>query len=153
MAKTKLTTGTYGLILKLAQKGMSNTEIADVTGLTRQTIQNYLADPTSKLGETVREIRDANKLLGVAEKGRLNKSALSAARKLLKNHRLTEIRTRTDADGNLVSTETVTREREPNAGIVQFVLENTDPQNWREAQNQQADETESDNELKIVIDD
>lgn len=151
--KTKLTVDTYELILKLAQKGLNNTEIAEITGLDRTTIQNYLADENSKLGETVKEIRKTNELLGIAEKARLNKSALSATRKLLRRHKTVETRVHTDADGHLVSTETITRDCDPNAGIVQFVLKNTDPKNWSDTQSQQTEETESDNELRIVIDD
>lgn len=147
------TVDVHKLIINLVQNGMNNTEIARVTGFSRQTIQNYLSDSTSLLGETVQEIRNTNKLLDDKEKAKLNKSALLATKKLLKKHKTTETRTHTDADGNLVSIETITRECDPNASMVQFVLKNTDPKNWSDEQNQQTEETESDNELRIVIND
>lgn len=153
MAETKLTVDTYALILKLTQKGLNNTEIAEITGLTRQTIQNYLSDSTSSLGEIVQEIRNTNKLLDDKEKSKLNKSAILATKKLLKKHKTTETRIHTDADGKLVSTETITRECDPNASMVQFVLKNTDPKNWSDEQSQRTEEIENDNELRIVIDD
>lgn len=146
---------TQQLIINLAKAGMTNTAIAEITGLTRDTIQKWLA--TTELGQTVKTVREASAMLEAQQKHALNKSALTAAKKLLKKRKVEEIEERRDAEGKIIYTQKRIREAEPNASIVQFVLKCTDPQNWNEQQiaEQQAaaGAEQADNEIRIVIDD
>ena len=146
----KDTIDTSALIINLARSGMTNTGIAKVTGLSLRTVQYWLSD--TDLGNAVKETRKAIQELEADEKARLNKSALLAAKRLIKKHRNTEVIERTDENGKLLYTERRTKEIDPNAGIVQFVLKNTDPQNWSDTpEPQQADESADDTEIKIEI--
>lgn len=147
---TKDTINTHNLILHLAKLGLNNKEIADATGLARTTIQNYFKD--TDLGKTVKEMRAIAKTFGDEEKSRLNKMAILATKRLLKKRKSVEIREKKDENGKVLSTETITRECEPNASIVQFVLKNTDPNNWSDTQAEQINSTD-DKELRIIIDD
>ena len=142
---------TQQLIINLAKIGMTNTAIAEVTGFTRQTVQNWLAK--TELGETVRTVREASAMLETSQKHALNKSALMAAKKLLKKRKVEEIEERRDADGNIIYTQKRIREAEPNASIVQFVLKCTDPQNWNEQQiaEQTAADGQDDIEVNISV--
>lgn len=124
---------TQQLIINLAKQGMTNTAIAEITGLTRDTIQKWLA--TTELGETLRTVRQAAIELDNKKKAALNRNAIKAARELLKKRKITETETRKDKDGNLLYTVERTKETEPNASMVQFVLRNTDPKNWRDDKN------------------
>ncbi len=124
---------TQQLIINLAKQGMTNTAIAELTGLTRDTIQKWLA--TTELGETLRTVRQAAIELDNKKKATLNRTAVKAARELLKKRKITEIETRKDKDGNLLYTVERTKETEPNASMVQFVLRNTDPKNWHDDKN------------------
>ena len=146
---------TQQLIINLAKSGMSNVAIAEVTGLGRDTIQRWLAN--TELGDTVKTVRQASAMLEASQKHALNKSALMAAKKLLKKRKVEEIEERRDAEGKIIYTQKRIREAEPNASMVQFVLKCTDPQNWNEQQiaEQQAaaDAERDDNEIRIVIDD
>ena len=141
---------TQRLIIKLAGKGMTNADIADVTGLSLRTIQYWLAG--TDLGETVKAVKQAAAMLEEEQKSALNKSALMAARRLLRKRRAVDVERRTDSDGKLLYTVERTREVEPNAGTVQFVLRNTDPGNWsddKDARHQNGDG--DDGELRIEI--
>lgn len=141
---------TQNLIINLASKGMSTTDIAEVTGLALRTIQYWLAD--TDLGKTVKAVRMAAVELEARQKAALNKSALLAAKKLLKKRKSVEIEKRTDADGKLLYTVERTKEIEPNAGIVQFVLKNTDPGNWSDDRElRQQTDSEEDSEITINI--
>lgn len=143
---------TQQLIINLARTGMTNTAIAEVTGLSRLTVQNWLSG--TELGDTVRAVREASSLLEASQKHALNRSAIAAAKKLLRKRKVEETEERYDSGGNLLYRQTRTREAEPNAGIVQFVLKCTDPQNWNEQQvveRQNAGAAENDSELKIEI--
>lgn len=146
---------TQQLIINLAKTGMTNVAIAEVTGLHRDTIQKWLAN--TELGDTVKTVRQASEMLEASQKHALNKSALMAAKKLLKKRKIEEYEERRDADGNLLYTQKRIKETEPNAGIVQFVLKCTDPQSWNEQQIAEAQAAENaehdDNEIRIVIDD
>lgn len=146
---------TQRLIINLAKAGMTNVAIAEATGLSRDIIQRWLAE--TELGETVKAVREAASLLEAEQKRALNKSALIAAKKLLKKHKVEEIEERRDANGNIIYTQKRIKEVEPHAGIVQFVLKSTDPANWNEKQieeNYNADKTApDDNEIRIIIDD
>ena len=146
---------TQQLIINLAKAGMTNTAIAEITGLTRDTIQKWLA--TTELGQTVKTVREASAMLEAQQKHALNKSALMAAKKLLKKRKIEETEERRDAEGKIIYTQKRIREAEPNASMVQFVLKCTDPQNWNEQQiaEQQAAASaeQTDNEIRIVIDD
>lgn len=124
---------TQQLIINLAKQGMTNTAIAELTGLTRDTIQKWLA--TTELGETLRTVRQAAIELDNKKKATLNRTAVKAARELLKKRKITETETRKDKDGNLLYTVERTKETEPNASMVQFVLRNTDPKNWHDDKN------------------
>lgn len=143
------------IIINLAKSGMTNQGIADATGLTRKTVWNWLKE--TDLGESVRAVRKVNAMLEASQKFALNKSAVLAAKKLLKKRKVEEIEERRDADGKLLYTQKRIRETEPNASIVQFVLKCTDPNNWNEQQvidQQNAEAAEkTDNEIRIVIDD
>lgn len=121
------------IIITLASKGVTNTEIAEITGVTRRTILKWLAN--TELGETVREVRKAAIELDNKKKATLNRNAIKAARELLKKRKITETETRKDKDGNLLYTVERTKETEPNASMVQFVLRNTDPKNWHDDKN------------------
>jgi hypothetical protein len=96
-------------------------------------------------------------MLEASQKHALNKSALMAAKKLLKKRKVEEYEERRDTEGKLLYTQKRIKETEPNAGIVQFILKCTDPQNWNEQQviEQATAETaeKADNEIRIVIDD
>ena len=129
---------------------MTNTDIAEVSGLSLRTVQYWLSD--TDLGNAVKETRKAIQELEADEKARLNRSALLAAKRLIKKHRNTEVIERMDENGKLLYTERRTKEIDPNAGIVQFVLKNTDPQNWSDTpEPQQTDESADDTEIKIEI--
>ena len=145
----KDTLDTQRIILNLAKSGMNNIQIADVTGVSVRTIQHWLAD--TDLGEAINATRAAMRTLEADEKAKLNKSAIAATKKLLKKHRVTETIERTDDTGKLLYTETRTKEVDPNAGIVQFVLRNTDPQNWNDQPAQQEMDGADDNDLTIEI--
>jgi transposase len=146
---------TQQLIINLVKTGMTNTAIAEITGLHRDTIQKWLA--RTELGETVKATRQASVMLEASQKHALNKSALIAAKKLLKKRKVEEYEERRDTEGKLLYTQKRIKETEPNAGIVQFILKCTDPQNWNEQQviEQATAETaeKADNEIRIVIDD
>ena len=145
----KDTIDTSRLIMNLAKSGMTNTGIAEATGLSLRTVQYWLAE--TDLGETVHEIRKSAKLLESEEKARLNRIALLAAKRLLKYRKTKETRTRMDENGKVVSTETIERECAPDPGTVRFVLKNTDPQNWSDTPTPQQPETAEDTEIKIEI--
>ena len=151
----KDTINTQQLIINLAKSGMNNLAIAEATGLSIRAIQQWLAE--TELGETVKTVREASAMLEAQQKHALNKSALTAAKKLLKKRKVEEIEERRDAEGKIIYTQKRIREAEPNASIVQFVLKCTDPQNWNEQQiaEQQAaaGAEQADNEIRIVIDD
>ena len=141
---------TSALIINLAKSGMTNTDIAEVTGLSLRTVQYWLSE--TDLGKAVHATREARKALEAEEKAKLNKSARLALKKLLKKHTATETIERTDENGKILYTEKRTKEIEPNAGIVQFVLKNTDPQNWSDkTQIISQDEETEDTELTIEI--
>lgn len=140
---------TSALIINLAKSGMTNTDIAEATGLSLRTVQYWLSD--TDLGKVVNAARKARQALEAEEKAKLNKNALQAAMRLLKKHKSTEKIERTDGNGKLLYTETRTKEIEPNAGIVQFVLKNTDPQNWSDNPAPLPTEAAEDNELTIEI--
>ena len=146
---------TQQLIINLAKAGLTNTAIAEATGLSLRIVQYWLAD--TELGNTVKIVRQASVMLEAQQKHALNKSALMAAKKLLKKRKVEEIEERCDADGNLLYTQKRIKETEPNASIVQFVLKCTDPNNWNERQIAEAPTAENaereDNEIRIVIDD
>lgn len=146
----KDTIDTSALIINLARSGMTNTDIAEVSGLSLRTVQYWLSG--TDLGNAVKETRKAIQELEADEKARLNRSALLAAKRLIKKHRSTEVIERMDENGKLLYTERRTKEIDPNAGIVQFVLKNTDPQNWSDTpEPQQTDESADDTEIKIEI--
>ena len=107
---------TQQLIINLAKTGMTNRAIAQVTGLSEKTIQNWLAN--TELGDTVKTVRQASAMLEASQKHALNKSALMAAKKLLKKHKIEEIEERWDSEGNLLYTQKRVKETEPNASIV-----------------------------------
>jgi len=121
------------IIITLASRGIPNTEIAEITGVSKRTINYWLAN--TELGETVRTVRQAAIELDNKKKATLNRNAVKAARELLKKRKITEIETRKDKDGNLLYTVERTKETEPNSSMVQFVLRNTDPKNWRDDKN------------------
>lgn len=146
----KDTIDTYSLILNLAKSGMNNIQIAEVTGLSRQTVQNYLS--STELGNALKEIRQERQLLDAEQKAKLNKSAINATKRLLRKRKSQETEIKTDEYGKLVYTINRTKTIEPNAGIVQFVLKNTDSSNWSDTGAQNI-ESESDSEIRIVIDD
>ena len=141
---------TSALIINLAKSGMTNAGIAELTGLSLRTVQYWLSD--TDLGQAVNVVRKARQSLEAEEKARLNKTALKAVRQLLKKHKATETIERTDGNGKLLYTEKRTKEIDPNAGIVQFVLKNADPQNWSDRPDitQPTDES-GDTEIKIEI--
>ena len=139
---------TQQLIINLAKTGMTNRAIAQVTGLSEKTIQNWLAN--TELGDTVKTVRQASAMLEASQKHALNKSALMAAKKLLKKHKIEEIEERWDSEGNLLYTQKRVKETEPNASIVQFVLKNTDPANWND-NIQQTQQEEQDTDITINI--
>jgi hypothetical protein len=146
---------TQQLIINLAKAGLTNTAIAETTGLSLRVVQYWLAE--TELGNTVKTVRQASAMLEASQKHALNKSALMAAKKLLKKRKVEEIEERRDADGKLLYTQKRIKETEPNASIVQFVLKCTDPNNWNEQQIAEAQAAENaehdDNEIRIVIDD
>ena len=139
---------TQQLIINLARAGMTNVEISRVTGIARSAIQRWLAE--TPLGETVAEVRKVAIMLEAKQKYALNKSALMAARKLLKKQTLKEKEIRRDKDGNIIYETERTKEIAPSANVVQFVLSRTDPQNWGDAQTQTTADG-SDEELTINI--
>ncbi|MGP1459843.1 MAG: hypothetical protein ACTTKL_11160 [Treponema sp.] len=148
----KNTVDIHKLILKLAQSGMTNTAIAEVTGLARRTICSYLSD--TDLGETVRTVRSAAIELDVDKKAAMNKAAIAAARRLLRKRKTKEIERRMNAAGEVYMTVEKEKELEPHAGIVEFVLKNTDAKNWNAAEtgvsNNADDEGETDITINIV---
>ncbi len=145
----KDTIDTSLLIINLAKSGMTNTGIAEATGLSLRTVQYWLAD--TDLGETVQEIRRSAKFLEGEEKARINRTALLAVKRLIKQRKTKETRTRMDENGKVVSTETIERECAPDPGTVRFVLKNTDPRNWSDTPDPQQYDEETDNDIKIEI--
>ncbi len=149
----KDTVDIHNLILKLAQTGMTNTSIAHVTGLAERTIYNYLSD--TNLGETVKAVRQAASELDAEKKLAINKSALRGLKRLLRVRKTKEIEKRIDAYGNIYMTIEKEKEVEPHAGMIQFALKNTDPQNWNNADSAAAQnvDAETDTDIRIIIDD
>lgn len=141
----------HSLIINLAELGLNNTEIARVTGVSLRTVQNYLQQ--SDLGNAVNEVRRVHNALDEEKKAALNKAALAAVTRLLKKRKSLEETVRTDENGDILYTEKRVKVLEPNAGIAQFVLKNTDPKNWSDTPAAQETQEEEDTELRIIIDD
>lgn len=149
----KETIDIYTLILKLASKGFTNVEIADCTGLARNTIQNYLKD-NSELKKSVQEVRAEALELSEEKKTTLNNQAVKAVSRLLKKRKTKEITVRKDAAGNIKEQIETTKELEPHAGITEFVLKNMNPKDWqKDTASAAAAPAAADNELKIIITD
>ena len=130
---------------------MTNTAIANVTGLAERTIYNYLSD--TDLGEAVKTVRQAVNKLDVEKKLAINKSALRGLERLLKVRKIKEVEKRIDVDGNVYMIVEKEKKLEPHAGIVQFALKNTDPQTWGEKQAPESSDMPEDMELMVIIDD
>ena len=150
----KDTLDTHKLILKLAQAGMTNEAIAEITGLGERTIYYYLSD--TDLGEAVKTVRQAANELDAETKAAINKSAIRAMKRLLRPRKTKETETRMNACGQVYMTIEKEKQLEPHARIVEFALKNLDPKTWNAAANA-ADIANTDDstgtDIRIVIDD
>lgn len=139
---------THKLILKLAQSGMTNTAIAEVTGITERTIYNYLSG--TDLGDAVKAVRQAAAELDAETKTAINKSAIRGMKRLLRVRKTKEIERRMDACGNVILTIEKEKQLEPHAGIVEFALKNLDAKTWNAAETG-ADSAENETDTDITI--
>ena len=144
----KDTVDTHELILKLAQSGMTNKAIAEVTGITERTIYNYLS--STDLGDAVKAVRQAAATLDAETKTAINKSAIRGMKRLLKPRKTKEIERRMDADGNVILTIEKEKQLEPHAGMVEFALKNLDAKTWNAAESG-ADSAENETDTDITI--
>ncbi len=149
MARPRMdTVDTHKLILKLAQSGMTNKAIAEVTGITERTIYNYLS--STDLGDAVKAVRQAAAELDAETKIAINKSAIRGMKRLLRVRKTKEIERRMDAGGNVILTIEKEKQLEPHAGIVEFALKNLDAKTWNAAETG-ADSTENETDTDITI--
>lgn len=139
---------THKLILKLAQSGMTNTAIAEVTGITERTIYNYLSG--TDLGDAVKAVRQAAAELDAETKTAINKSAIRGMKRLLRVRKTKEIERRMDAGGNVILTIEKEKQLEPHAGMVEFALKNLDAKTWNAAESG-ADSAENETDTDITI--
>lgn len=144
----KDTVDTHELILKLAQSGMTNTAIAEVTGIAERTIYNYLSG--TELGDAVKAVRQAAAELDAETKTAINKSAIRGMKRLLRVRKTKEIERRMDAGGNVILTIEKEKQLEPHAGMVEFALKNLDTKTWNAAETG-ADSTENETDTDITI--
>lgn len=144
----KDTVDTHELILKLAQSGMTNTAIAEVTGITERTIYNYLSG--TDLGDAVKAVRQAAAELDAETKTAINKSAIRGMKRLLRARKTKEIERRMDAGGNVILTIEKEKQLEPHAGMVEFALKNLDAKTWNAAETG-ADSAENETDTDITI--
>lgn len=144
----KDTVDTHELILKLAQSGMTNKAIAEVTGITERTIYNYLS--STDLGDAVKAVRQAAATLDAETKTAINKSAIRGMKRLLKPRKTKEVERRMDADGNVILTIEKEKQLEPHAGMVEFALKNLDAKTWNAAESG-ADSAENETDTDITI--
>lgn len=144
----KDTVDTHELILKLAQSGMTNTAIAEVTGITERTIYNYLSG--TDLGDAVKAVRQAAAELDAETKTAINKSAIRGMKRLLRARKTKEIERRMDAGGNVILTIEKEKQLEPHAGMVEFALKNLDAKTWNVAETG-ADSAENETDTDITI--
>lgn len=146
------TVDTHKLILKLAQSGMTNKAIAEVTGITERTIYNYLS--STDLGDAVKAVRQAAAELDAKTKEQISKSAIRGMKRLLKPRKTKEIEKRINAQGQVYMTIEKEKQLEPHAGIVEFALKNLDPKTWNaaetDAQTTVDDQTDTDITINIV---
>lgn len=153
MARPRMdTVDTHKLILKLAQSGMTNKAIAEVTGITERTIYNYLS--STDLGDAVKAVRQAAAELDAKTKEQISKSAIRGMKRLLKPRKTKEIEKRINAQGQVYMTIEKEKQLEPHAGIVEFALKNLDPKTWNaaetDAQTTVDDQTDTDITINIV---
>ena len=149
MARPRMdTVDTHKLILKLAQSGMTNTAIAEVTGITERTIYNYLSG--TDLGDAVKAVRQAAAELDAETKTAINKSAIRGMKRLLRPRKTKEIERRMDAGGNVILTIEKEKQLEPHAGMVEFALKNLDTKTWNAAETG-ADSAENETDTDITI--
>lgn len=139
---------THKLILKLAQSGMTNKAIAEVTGITERTIYNYLS--STDLGDAVKAVRQAAAELDAETKTAINKSAIRGMKRLLRVRKTKEIERRMDAGGNVILTIEKEKQLEPHAGMVEFALKNLDTKTWNAAETG-ADSAENETDTDITI--
>ena len=139
---------THKLILKLAQSGMTNKAIAEVTGIAERTIYNYLS--STDLGDAVKAVRQAAATLDAETKTAINKSAIRGMKRLLKPRKTKEIERRMDAGGNVILTIEKEKQLEPHAGMVEFALKNLDTKTWNAAETG-ADSAENETDTDITI--
>lgn len=149
----KDTVDMQNLIINLAKCGMTNMQIADVTGIARSTLQQWLSDDDGFRG-VVETVRQAKVTLQEKNRQALYSAAIKSAKRLMKARTVEESETRTDGHGDILFVSTKKRAVEPNASMVQFVLKNIDPENWSDrpesSRAENGDEAE-DTELKIKI--
>lgn len=149
MARPRMdTVDTHKLILKLAQSGMTNKAIAEVTGITERTIYNYLS--STDLGDAVKAVRQAAATLDAKTKEQISKSAIRGMKRLLKPRKTKEIEKRINAQGQVYMTIEKEKQLEPHAGIVEFALKNLDPKTWNAAETG-ADSAENETDTDITI--
>ena len=139
---------THKLILKLAQSGMTNKAIAEVTGITERTIYNYLS--STDLGDAVKAVRQAAATLDAKTKEQISKSAIRGMKRLLKPRKTKEVERRMDADGNVILTIEKEKQLEPHAGMIEFALKNLDAKTWNAAETG-ADSAENETDTDITI--
>ena len=139
---------THKLILKLAQSGMTNAAIAEVTGIAERTIYNYLS--STDLGDAVKAVRQAAATLDAETKTAINKSAIRGMKRLLRVRKTKEVERRMDADGNVILTIEKEKQLEPHAGMVEFALKNLDAKTWNAAETG-ADSAENETDTDITI--
>lgn len=150
----KDTVDTHKLILKLAQAGMTNEAIAEITGLGERTIYYYLSD--TDLGEAVKTVRQAANELDAETKAAINKSAIRGIKRLLKPRKTKDVEKRMDENGNVYMIIEKEKQLEPHARVVEFALKNLDPKTWNAAANAADIANTDDNtdpDIRIVIDD
>lgn len=150
----KDTLDTHKLILNLAQAGMTNEAIAEITGLGERTIYYYLSD--TDLGEAVKTVRQAANELDAETKAAINKSAIRGIKRLLKPRKTKEVEKRMNENGDVYMIIEKEKQLEPHARVVEFALKNLDPKTWNAAENA-ADiantDDNTDTDIRIVIDD
>ena len=139
---------THKLILKLAQSGMTNKAIAEVTGIAERTIYNYLS--STDLGDAVKAVRQVAATLDAETKTAINKSAIRGMKRLLRVRKTKEIERRMDAGGNVILTIEKEKQLEPHAGMVEFALKNLDTKTWNAAETG-ADSAENETDTDITI--
>ena len=142
-------------IINLAKMGMTNVAIAKALGISRPALQKWFAN--TMLGETIRATRQSVVMLEAEQKYRLNKAAIIAAKKLIKEQKVEEVEERRDKDNNLIYSQRKIKKVLPSASMVQFILERTDPHDWNLQNFSEAHTAESameaENEIRIIIDD